>query len=233
MICLDIGCGSNKRPSFLGIDKLDLPGVDFVLELETEALPFEDHSVSHIYSSHCLEHLKDPTHIFSEFGRVCKDGASIELWTPYAFSNGAFVPDHKFFFAEDIYFHICCWYREFWHSILKSYWTLNQIAYVCPQETMKSLAQQGIPAGFAIRYFKDICPEFGVFMTVTHNEPHNVPAFPRYVACTREGVKIEISNWWGVLEDDGMDYMKFHREAKRDSFLRALYFPRSTGNSDN
>lgn len=64
---LDIGCGSNKKSSFVGIDKLNAPGVDYVVDLENELLPFEDHSVSSVYSYHCLEHLTDPpthTHFF-------------------------------------------------------------------------------------------------------------------------------------------------------------------------
>jgi hypothetical protein len=28
---LDIGCGTNKKPSIIGIDKLDVPGVDYIV----------------------------------------------------------------------------------------------------------------------------------------------------------------------------------------------------------
>jgi hypothetical protein len=36
--------------------------VDHIIDLEQERLPFPDNSVSHVFSSHCLEHLKYPLH---------------------------------------------------------------------------------------------------------------------------------------------------------------------------
>jgi hypothetical protein len=51
--------------------------------------------VSYVHSSHFLEHIRDPTLIFAEVGSVCADGACLDLWTPYAWSNAAFIINHK------------------------------------------------------------------------------------------------------------------------------------------
>ncbi len=211
---LDIGCGSNKKNNFIGVDKLDVPGVDFVVDFDKGRLPFEDHTVSEVYSSHCLEHLRDPTHIFSEIGRVCKAGARIELWTPYAFSSPAFIPDHKFFFTEEIYHHICVRYPDFWHKIIHSYWRLNEIVYICSEDVLRKLAHQKIPAGFAILYFKDICLEFGVIMGVMRRQEAQQDIFPRYVATSRGGERIDITAWWQPFDEGDIDFMSFHRQTK-------------------
>jgi ubiquinone/menaquinone biosynthesis C-methylase UbiE len=55
-----------------------------VLDLTTEPLPFTDRSVDEVYSAHFLEHVKEPNNIIRELGRVCRDGAHIEIWMPYA-----------------------------------------------------------------------------------------------------------------------------------------------------
>ncbi len=76
---IDIGCGNNKREGFIGLDYAASPCVDYVLDLTNDPLPFEDHTVSHVFSAHFLEHIHAPNHIFQEIGRVCCDGAKIEV----------------------------------------------------------------------------------------------------------------------------------------------------------
>ena len=211
---LDIGCGSNKKPSFVGIDKLDVSGVDYIVDFENEKLPFADNSVAEIYTYHCLEHLRDPTHVFSEFGRVCKNGAKIEIWTPYAFSNAAFIPDHKFFFAEDIYYHICCWYQDFWYNIIQSYWKILQFNYICSEDTLKMLASMGIPIAFAIKYYKNVCQELGIIVEVSIENKSEQEILPRYVSTSLDGERIDISEWWRPL-DKNIDYFDFHRKTSK------------------
>ena len=55
---LDIGCGGNKKPGTLGLDYVQQPGVDYVIDLQTEKLPFASRSVEYIHSSHFLEQWK-------------------------------------------------------------------------------------------------------------------------------------------------------------------------------
>lgn len=56
-IKLDIGCGANKQPGFVGMDIRALPGVDIVHNLEKYPWPLPDESVSLVTASHVLEHI--------------------------------------------------------------------------------------------------------------------------------------------------------------------------------
>jgi len=58
-IKLDIGCGDNKQPGFVGMDYRDLPGVDIVHNVELFPWPLPDESVILSMCSHLVEHL-DP-----------------------------------------------------------------------------------------------------------------------------------------------------------------------------
>ncbi|BAY62448.1 hypothetical protein NIES22_25220 [Calothrix brevissima NIES-22] len=157
---LDIGCGSCKKEGTIGIDILPQPGVDYVLNLETDNLPLADRSVDYVYSSHCLEHLKDPTKIFTEISRVCVDGAKLELWTPYAWENSAFIIDHKLFFNEDHYLHICVWYVDFWEKVLNARWILSEFTFIIEPHILVELYKNKINLDFALRYYKGIVKEF-------------------------------------------------------------------------
>lgn len=84
----------------LGLDIRALPGVDYVIDLETQPLPFEDQSVVYVYSSHFLEHISNVPHVFAEVSRVCTDCARLELLTPYAGSNPGFVLGYKTFLRK-------------------------------------------------------------------------------------------------------------------------------------
>jgi SAM-dependent methyltransferase len=163
---LDLGCGSCKKEGTIGVDIFEQPGVDYVLNLEKDRLPFEDRSVQYIYSSHCLEHLANPTGLFAEMSRVCVDGAKIEIWTPYAWENSAFIIDHKSYFNEDHYLHMCVWYADFWYTILNSRWLLTEFTYVINPNILIELHQNGISLDFALKYYKGIVKEFCAYIEV-------------------------------------------------------------------
>src|ERR1700693_2608081 len=91
LLKIDLGCGTNKKPGTIGLDILAIPGVDIVLNIENTPLPFRDHSVGYVHSSHFLEHTANFGKVFVEISRVCADGAQLELWTPYGWANSAFV----------------------------------------------------------------------------------------------------------------------------------------------
>ena len=80
-IRLDLGCGNAKRPGFVGLDMFPGEQVDHVLDLTADPFPFADDTVDEVFSAHFLEHIEEPNHVFSEIGRVCRDGARIEFWT--------------------------------------------------------------------------------------------------------------------------------------------------------
>ena len=81
---IDIGCKTNKKPGFQGIDILDF-GQEVVWNVN-EGLPFPDDTVQEIYCSHFLEHLKveQIQDFFLEMHRVCKEGSRIEIKVPHS-----------------------------------------------------------------------------------------------------------------------------------------------------
>ncbi|NJL61978.1 MAG: class I SAM-dependent methyltransferase [Methylacidiphilales bacterium] len=166
---IDLGCGSCKKEGTIGVDICPQAGVDHVLNFEVDSLPFDNDSVEYVYSSHCLEHLSNPTKLFSEISRVCLDGAKLELWTPYAWENSAFIIDHKLFFNEDHYYHICVWYTDFWEKVLNSRWLLTELTYVIEPNTLIELHRNQVRLDFAIDYYKGVVKEFCAHIEVRKN----------------------------------------------------------------
>ena len=78
---IDLGCGPYKRPGYVGVDIEKFEGVDVVADLN-RGIPLPDGSVSDIFCSHAIEHLKDPLFMLREMHRVCVPGAVVELVIP-------------------------------------------------------------------------------------------------------------------------------------------------------
>ena len=88
-IKLDIGSGKFKKDGFVGFDNLDF-GQEIVWDIN-HGIPCPDESVSEIYTSHFLEHLKSEElpNFFSEVARVCQKGALLEIRVPHADTDEA------------------------------------------------------------------------------------------------------------------------------------------------
>jgi len=78
---LDLGCGKFKKEDFIGIDIEQYGNVDVLSDLN-EPLPFPDNSVSEIFCSHALEHVKDPRNLLKEMHRVSLPGSTVDLIVP-------------------------------------------------------------------------------------------------------------------------------------------------------
>jgi ubiquinone/menaquinone biosynthesis C-methylase UbiE len=103
---LDIGCGKNKKMGFIGLDKVKLPGVDIVCDLDKEKIPLQDNSIEEVFSMHFMEHTADLLFVMEEVWRICKNEAKITIAVPYFTSVGAFRdPTHKRFFAYETFDH--------------------------------------------------------------------------------------------------------------------------------
>lgn len=95
-VIIDVGCGPKKRSGRIGIDRVDLPSVDIVADLEA-GLPFlPDASVDEIHCRSVLEHIENFEHLFTEMIRVLKDDGRAYLFVPH-FSNPYYYSDctHK------------------------------------------------------------------------------------------------------------------------------------------
>src|SRR5438094_3273871 len=86
-IALELGCGPTKRDaSSIGIDALDLPGVDLVGDVFEVLAAFPSSSVDAIASYHFFEHVDDLPRLLRELARVMKSRAGLEIVVPH-FSN--------------------------------------------------------------------------------------------------------------------------------------------------
>jgi SAM-dependent methyltransferase len=105
---LDIGCGSRKDPSYIGLDHKPFPGVDVVFDLNSgEPWPLEDGRFEYIMASHIIEHVHDTLHFFSEAHRVATNGAIVHIETPHYSSRDSWIdPTHvrhfSLFFTDQI-----------------------------------------------------------------------------------------------------------------------------------
>jgi ubiquinone/menaquinone biosynthesis C-methylase UbiE len=92
-VIIELGCGPRKRPGRIGIDRLDLDGVDIVADLEA-GLPFlPDRSVDEIHCRSFLEHIENFEHLFTEMVRVLKDDGRACIFVPH-FSNPYYYSDY-------------------------------------------------------------------------------------------------------------------------------------------
>ncbi len=92
-IVIELGCGPNKKEGRIGIDQLDLPGVDIVADIN-EGLSFlPDQSVDEIHSKSLLEHVNDLGLVVREIVRVLKPGGKKFLFVPH-FSNPYYYSDY-------------------------------------------------------------------------------------------------------------------------------------------
>lgn len=93
---LDVGCGQNKIPGSVGIDRVSLPDVDVVHDLDTYPWPFPDNSFDEIRLSQVIEHLKDVLAVMEELHRIGRPGARISIYTPHFSSFNSWTdPTHR------------------------------------------------------------------------------------------------------------------------------------------
>jgi len=95
---LDIGCGTSKKEGFIGVDILNLPGVDIVHDLNKLPYPFENNSIDEIWMDQVLEHLINPIEVVNELYRISRNGTKITVGVPYFRSFYATIdPTHRNF----------------------------------------------------------------------------------------------------------------------------------------
>lgn len=184
---IDLGCGNNKRPGFIGLDFVDAPAVDHVLDLTHDRYPFDDASVDEVFSAHFLEHIDKPDHVFHEVGRIAKDGARLEFWTPYAYSDEAALHGHLHALTEEEWLHYCVLHRDTYADMLRGRWLLHRINFVVLPHTVWDLAAHDVAVDFAIRYYKGVVVEFGVEIEYQGDLAAPVPPLVRSWSTSRFG----------------------------------------------
>lgn len=82
---LNLGCGPNKLPGYVNVDKYGEP--DLRHDLEQFPWPWPSDSVDEVLASHVLEHLGQTPEAFigvmKELYRVCRHGAEVRIAVPH------------------------------------------------------------------------------------------------------------------------------------------------------
>lgn len=167
---VDLGCGDRKRPGSIGVDKRPLPGVDFVIDLDNTRLPFDDDSVPTIYSNGLFGYLADPVAVLRDIVRVCKRGATVEIWTPHALNDGAALLGTRHRFSQVTWLELL--HSDIFADIGGNL-TLKEFVVLVPPPTVESLNQRKIPLDFAVRHLTNVVSRIGAVLTV--HKPHAPP----------------------------------------------------------
>ena len=99
-LVVELGGGQKSRKDRITVDKIDLPNVDIVADLE-RGLPFlPDDSVDEIHCRSLLEHIENFENLMQEIVRVLKKSGRAHIFVPH-FSNPYYYSDytHKRFFG--------------------------------------------------------------------------------------------------------------------------------------
>jgi SAM-dependent methyltransferase len=93
---LDVGCGINKFPGAIGIDRLAATRADVLCELDHFPYPFRDASFDQVRAIHVIEHVSDVIRSMEEFHRLLRPGGRLLLSTPHYTDFSSFCdPTHR------------------------------------------------------------------------------------------------------------------------------------------
>jgi len=110
MRTLDVGCGINKLPGSIGIDRNPASRADVICELDQFPYPFRDSSFDRLQAVHVIEHVGDVMKTMEEFHRLLKPGGEALIVTPHYTDFSSFCdPTHRWhlnsfslrYFGED------------------------------------------------------------------------------------------------------------------------------------
>jgi SAM-dependent methyltransferase len=110
MRTLDVGCGINKLPGSIGIDRNPASRADVICELDQFPYPFRDSSFDALHAVHVIEHVGDVMKTMEEFHRLARAGGEVFIVTPHYTDFSSFCdPTHRWhlnsfslrYFGED------------------------------------------------------------------------------------------------------------------------------------
>jgi SAM-dependent methyltransferase len=104
---LDIGCGRRKIDGAVGLDHVNIPGVDIIADLN-KVLPIEDESFDIVHADQVLEHVSDLIGLIYEVHRILKPGGKLIAHVPYFRSSWAHIdPTHvRSFTIQSMNFYV-------------------------------------------------------------------------------------------------------------------------------
>jgi len=118
---VNLGCGSDRRDGWTGVDRAKTPAVDIVHDLDTGPWPFEDNSVERILAKDVFEHVADPILFMTECWRILEPNGVLFLRTPHWKHRDAYTdPTHRRFPTESTF--------DYWIPG-RTLWQLHNVAY--------------------------------------------------------------------------------------------------------
>ncbi|MBV8807624.1 MAG: methyltransferase domain-containing protein [Acidobacteriaceae bacterium] len=107
---LDVGCGINKYPGSIGLDRNLNTRADVIADLDQFPFPLRDNSFREIRAIHVIEHVTDVIRLMEEFHRLLAPGGQAFIITPHYTDYSSFCdPTHRWhlnsfslrYFGED------------------------------------------------------------------------------------------------------------------------------------
>jgi predicted SAM-dependent methyltransferase len=92
-VVIDLGCGARKAAGRIGIDRVDLPTVDIVADLEQGLSFLPDRCVDELHCRSVLEHIDNFEPLFGHIVRVLKETGTAHIVVPH-FSNPYYYSDY-------------------------------------------------------------------------------------------------------------------------------------------
>jgi len=93
---LDVGCGRNKYPGAIGVDRNPATAADVVCDLDRVPYPFRGGRFDQIRVIHVIEHVADVIATMEELHRLCRPGGRILIETPHYTDFSSFCdPTHR------------------------------------------------------------------------------------------------------------------------------------------
>jgi SAM-dependent methyltransferase len=137
-IVVELGCGRRKRPDAIGVDRVDLPGVDIVTDLENGLAFLPDNSVDEILCRSVLEHVCNLENLIRDIVRVLKDDGRARIFVPH-FSNPYYYSDytHKRFFGLYTFYYFVARENQLKRKV-PDYYTDIRINIISQQLIFKS-----------------------------------------------------------------------------------------------
>ena len=155
---LELGCGSNKKEGYIGVDIIDYSKLYkkgmFHTVNEGEKLPFRNNTFEEIRVHHVLEHVENLHRTMKELHRVAKPKAKIEITVPHRSVFGDEEDRRPFNYYSFTYYLINCPQRlnpkeKFFRPIHKTLhfkgvykpfeWLMNIIPYIYEQTFLRNI----------------------------------------------------------------------------------------------
>lgn len=93
---LDVGCGKNKYPGAIGVDRNPRTSADALCDLDHTPYPFLDSTFDEIRAIHVVEHVEDVVKFMEEVHRLLRPGGRLYLVTPHYTDYASFCdPTHR------------------------------------------------------------------------------------------------------------------------------------------